>query len=206
LNDVVSNTFDKVSHTRKQTSIVNMAYVCLEISCQPNGEEAYPVPTKIRIARIFSDAVEAAEEFPEDQIIKADTAYSGQDIYYVCWKTDEPLNIDRYLETDNCISNCGMWLPDEQRIFGNVCDLSVELVAPARLADRQRKRVAAQRAADAADARAHGRRANQHDLAYTGDRDGGDVSVHHVGPLGPVTGGGTCGGVASKGSPWRQRW
>lgn len=110
------------------------------------------MPTTIRIARIFADAADAAKSFPSDQIIKADAAYAGQDVYYLLWKTDEPLNIDRCVETGNVLSNCGMWLPADRRIYGETCDLGVELVPPARLADRQRQRAAAQRVAEATEA------------------------------------------------------
>jgi hypothetical protein len=129
-----------------------MAYVCLEVKCSPTGEEKFPVPTTIRIARIFADAADAAKSFPSDQIIKADAAYAGQDVCYLLWKTDEPLNIDRCVETGNVISNCGMWLPADRRIYGETCDLSVELVPPARLIERQRQRAAAQRVAEATEA------------------------------------------------------
>ena len=110
-----------------------MALVCLEVSCAPNGEERYPVPTTVKIVRIFADAREAAKEFPDDRIHPAESEYGGQDVYFVLWKTDDPLNIDRCATQGNNISNCGMWLPQSERVYGNVTDLEVELIAPQRI-------------------------------------------------------------------------
>ena len=122
-----------------------MAYVCVEISCAPNGEEKYPVPTTLRIARIFADSKEAAKEFDQDLFYKAEPEVSGQDIYYLLWDTRKPLNLDRFRVHDNSISNCGMWLDDNERIFGDV-ELNVELIPPERIKVRNRAKAAAVRA------------------------------------------------------------
>lgn len=179
-----------------------MVLVCLEVSCSPTGEDKYPVPTTIRIARIFADAKDVAENFPSDKIIEADSAYVGQNVYYICWNTDEPLNIDRSTETDNVISNCGMWLPAASRVFGDVCGLEMELVAPARLAERQRKRAAAQRVADAGEDKkgAGGKRSGGEaaDGEYA-EALASPVVATHTNPC-------TSRFVSSRGAPWRNRW
>lgn len=120
-----------------------MAYVVAEISCAPHGEEMYPVPSTFRICRIFANATEAEAEFGQDAIYKAPIEYSGQDVYYVLYKLDEPLNLDRCIQPANTINNCGMWLSSEQRIYGDVSDLNVELVPPERLRARAREKAAA---------------------------------------------------------------
>ena len=122
-----------------------MACVCLEVCCSANGDDKYPVPTTIKIVRIFADEREAAREFPEDQAIKAESEFLGQDIYYLLWKTDEPLNIDRCIIGDNSISNVGMWLPDSERIYTDVSDMGVELVPPQRIKARAKARELAEK-------------------------------------------------------------
>jgi hypothetical protein len=123
-----------------------MAYVIAEISCAPNGQECYPVPTTFRICKVFGSGQDAAAEFDQDVLWPASDETKGQNVYYVLWKTDEPLNLDRCIQTDNKISNCGMWLSDDQRMYGDV-DLDTELVAPERLQERAKKRQAAARVA-----------------------------------------------------------
>lgn len=123
-----------------------MAYVVAEISCSPNGEERFPVPTTIRICRIFADAADAAAEFESDKLFKAESEFSGQDVYYVLWKLDTQLNLDRSIVQENVISNCGMWLPQNSRIYNEVADLEVEIVPPERVKQRAKQRAAAERA------------------------------------------------------------
>ncbi len=125
-----------------------MAYLLVEIACSPVGTEKYPVPTTIRIARIYASADEAASEFPTDQIVPPPSEYRGQSLYYVLWKSDDPLNLDREAtEGENIVSNCGMWLEMSKRPTGDVTDLSVELVPPERVKARAKQRALAQRAA-----------------------------------------------------------
>lgn len=126
-----------------------MALVCLEISCSPHGDDKYPVPTKIRVARVFADATQAAREFGDDMMYRADTEYAGQDVYFVLWNTSEELNLDRMRSADNTVSNCGMWLPDSARVYG-ITDLEVELVPPEKIKARTRKTAKAVREAAAA--------------------------------------------------------
>ena len=116
-----------------------MAYVCVEVCCSPNGDERYPVPTTLRMVAIYANRKEALEKC-EDQAIKAQSEFAGQDIYYLLWKTDEPLNIDRNITQDNTISNVGSWLPDSERLYGVVSDLKVELVPPERIKQRAAQR------------------------------------------------------------------
>ncbi len=124
-----------------------MAYVCVEVSCSPNGDTRYPVPTTLKIVRIFASAEEATHEFPEDQAFKAESEFTGQDVYYLLWKTDEALNLDRNVVADNTISNVGGWLPDSDRMYTDVSDLAVELIPPARIKARAKERERAQKAA-----------------------------------------------------------
>lgn len=123
-----------------------MPLVCLEVSCAPNGTEKYPVPTTIRLARVFAGATDAAKHFDGDLLWAPDAEYAGQDVYYVLWDTSEPLNIDRTRNPENIVSNCGHWLSDEQRLYGNT-ELEVEMVPPEKLRERERMRRAAERTA-----------------------------------------------------------
>lgn len=148
-----------------------MAYVVVEICCAPNGEHKYAVPTTLRIARIFADATEAAKEFAQDTYYKAESEYAGQDIYYVLWKLDEPLNLDRCIIQDNSISNCGMWLPDSERLYADVGDLEVELMPPERIKQRAKAKAQAEKAALAAAQKS--RRGNVK-IARGGDDDGNE--------------------------------
>lgn len=181
-----------------------MAYVCVEVSCAPNGEEKYPVPTTLRMVRIFADAREAAQEFTQDQIIKAESEYSGQDIYYLLWKTDEPLNLDRVIVQDNTIHNCGMWLPESERIYNDVSDLEVELIPPQRIKQRAKQREMAQRNAAKERKRAGGKKKTS--IVY-GDTDQFDDDSEYVGSgrIGSAAGGNSVGRSAS-GAPWRKAW
>lgn len=125
-----------------------MALVCLEISCAPTGDEKYPVPTTIRVARIFATRDEARHEFGDDMIYRPDPEYAGQDVYFCLWDTSEPLNIDRCRAQDNTLSNCGMWLPDTERVYG-ATDLEVELVPPERIRARKKQKAAVVTGAEA---------------------------------------------------------
>lgn len=125
-------------------------YAIVEVNCAPTGSESYPVPTTMRIARIFADGAEAAREFPEDKLIEPDAEYRGQDVYYVLWRMDEPLNLDRCIVKENTISNTGMWLPASERIFSNTTDLTtVKVAAPDRVKQRAQKKAAALKQAGA---------------------------------------------------------
>uniref|UniRef100_A0A6C0IV10 Uncharacterized protein n=1 Tax=viral metagenome TaxID=1070528 RepID=A0A6C0IV10_9ZZZZ len=124
-----------------------MAYVAVEVSCSPKGVEKYPVPTTIKIAKIFASVAEISREFAEDKIIKAESECTGQDVYYLLWKLDTPLNLDRCIQKDNIISNCGMWLPDSQRLYADGANLNVELVPDEKIQQRARERAAAEKAA-----------------------------------------------------------
>lgn len=129
-----------------------MAYVALEVCCSPQGNEKYPTPTTIRIAKIFANADDLTKNFSNDIIIRAESEYIGQDVYYLLWKLDEPLNIDRCTISENRISNCGMWLPDSERIYTE-SELEVELVPPEIIKQRARQKAAAERAANRGNAR-----------------------------------------------------
>ena len=105
----------------------------LEISCAPTGEEKYPVPTTMRIARVFGTEAEAKAEFSEDQLHGAEGEYVGQNVYYLLWNTAEGLNLDREIVQDNAISFCGSWLPDSERIIGST---DLELCSTEKLRER----------------------------------------------------------------------
>jgi len=173
-----------------------MAYVVAEISCSPNGDERYPVPTTIRICRIFADAADAAAEFESDKLFKAESEFSGQDVYYVLWKLDTQLNLDRSIIQENIIANCGLWLPQNSRIYNEVADLEVEIVAPERVKQRAKQRAAAERTIRTAAAAGSGEKKSRskkaifndyNDLASNledGGGDGGGDGGTHLGPRG----------------------
>lgn len=177
-----------------------MAIVCLEVLCSGHGDDSYPVPTTIRIAQIFASYDQADEEFPEDVLKAPPTHVPGQDVYYVIWDTNEPLNIDRASDKNNVLSNCGSWLPDTERIFADV-DLEVEMVPPERMEARRRQRAAAKRALEAAEARDRGEAYNADDLNYVEDVN---AYVDHTPDAPQQTIGATT--RPADGTLWKQRW
>lgn len=116
-----------------------MVYAVVEISCMPNGDESYPVPTKFRLCKIFGSVDEAKQTFTDDLFYAPDSEYVGQDIYYVLWNTDEELNLDRSIVRDNTLSNCGMWLDAEYRVWGDTADMEVTLQPSKRVRERSKK-------------------------------------------------------------------
>jgi hypothetical protein len=180
----------------------NMACVCVEVCCSPNGEDKYAVPTTIKIVRIFADTREAAKEFSTDQAFKAESEFAGQDIYYLLWKTDEPLNIDRCIVGDNTISNVGMWLPDSDRIYSDVSDLEVELVPPQRVKARAKVRERAQRQAtqERSKTRKHNTKVDRGESGFGHEDEGQSRSR-----LGSAAGGATI-GRGRGGGMWNKQY
>lgn len=118
-----------------------MVYVLVEVSCAPQGEGSYPVPTTFKLVRVFASRADANAEWNQgDTVHRAEAENAGQDVYYLVWNTSEPLNLDRHTTNTNNTSNCGMWLPDSKRVFSDTTDIHYELRPPARVIQKARKR------------------------------------------------------------------
>jgi hypothetical protein len=180
-----------------------MVYAIVEVCCSPNGDEKYPVPTTLQLVRIFSDAREAMQEFPSDQVIKAESEYAGQDIYYLLWNTDEKMNLDRCIQADNVISNVGLWLPENERLYGDVTDLEVELIPPQRIKQRAKQRERAQQTASKERKRQGDGKKARTTINYGDEQT--DEEYQGSGRIGPPAGG-TSVGRSIGGTPWKQRW
>lgn len=118
-----------------------MVYVLVEVSCAPQGDGSYPVPTTFKLVRVFASRADANADWNQGDIVhRAEAENSGQDVYYLVWNTNEALNLDRHTTNTNNTSNCGMWLPDSNRVFSDTTDIHYELRPPARVIENARKR------------------------------------------------------------------
>lgn len=124
-----------------------MVWAVVEISCAPHGDARYSVPTTFRFCKFFASQAAAHREFEQDLLFEAEAEYAGQNVYYVLMNTAEPLNLDRTVVQDNSINNCGSWLPDSERVYGDVTDGALELVPSEKLKKRAKERANAARAA-----------------------------------------------------------
>jgi hypothetical protein len=92
-----------------------MVFCIAEIRCAPGSQG--PIPTTIKIVKVFGTVSEMLASFPKD-LFHSDPDFKGQDVYQVMWDTDEALNLDRSIVRDNKISNTAMWLPESKKIYG----------------------------------------------------------------------------------------
>lgn len=121
----------------------------LEVRCFPHPSDSYPIPTTMKLVKVFATEQEAIADgwATQDRVYNPPEEFAGQQVYQMIWNTDEPVNLDRHIQNTRKVSNVGEWLPESKQIWSDTSDIQLQPIPPERLKERARRREMAQKVA-----------------------------------------------------------